>query len=70
MRRALRTYTPTKKAPLLILGEANRRCKSRINKTVKQLPLTRIILAHNAETNATAVRVVQMVGRWCGTHVA
>ncbi len=53
-----------KKPKLLFLDEATSHLdtqrESRINEAVKQLPLTRIIVAHSAATIAAAGRVVEM----------
>lgn len=53
-----------RKPKLLFLDEATSHLdtqrESRINEAVKQLPLTRIIVAHSAATIATAGRVVEM----------
>lgn len=64
--RVLLARTLYKKPSLLLLGEATRRWdtqrESQINDAVKQLPLTRIMVAHSAATIATAQRVVEMQG--------
>ena len=55
-----------KKPSLLFLDEATSHLdtqrESRINEAIKQLPLTRIMVAHSAATIATAGRVVEMEG--------
>lgn len=53
-----------RKPRLLVLDEATSHldvaCERQVNSTISQLKLTRLIIAHRAETIATADRVVNM----------